>query len=106
MPAHTWSDKEKKIARRAFDAALERELAALLAEFKQKALGANNFDDLWAIQGYLAERQRVLDSRYDYRYSQLEMVFAMLLREGRIDEAELHGLAEEKLVTIRLWLGR
>lgn len=53
-----WSDKEKKIARRAFDAALERERAAILEEFKQKAASANSFEDLWAIQAYLEKTQR------------------------------------------------
>lgn len=34
---------------------------------------------------------------YDYRYSQLIFVFVGLLREGRINEEQLHGLSEEKL---------
>lgn len=97
-----WTDKEKKIARRAFDLALERERDALLAEFKQKALAANDFDDLWNIQSYLRDKQRELDTKFDYRYSQLEMVFAVLLRDKRISEAELDGLAEERLAAIRL----
>jgi hypothetical protein len=96
-----WSDKEKKIARRAFDAAVDRERAALLAEFKQKAADANDFEDLWAIQKYLVDRLRAVDSKYDYRYSQLVFGFGILLREKRISEAELAGLAEEKLAMIR-----
>ena len=50
MSDQPWSPKEKKIARSAFDAALERELAASLAEFKQKALAATSFDDLWEMR--------------------------------------------------------
>jgi hypothetical protein len=50
------------------------------------------------------ETQRTLDSRYDYRYSQLIFVFAALLRERRLAEVELEGLSEEKLATIRLIL--
>lgn len=101
-----WTDKEKKIARRAFDAALERELAATLAAFQKKAAGAHSFDDLWDIHDYLEKTQRALDSKYDYRYSQLVFVFAQLLRDRRITEAELAGLSEEKLGAIRLLLGR
>ena len=99
-----WSDKEKKIARRAFDAAVDRERVAFLAEFKQKAAEANDFDDLWEIREYLAERQRALAHKYDYRYSQLLFVFGILLREKRIAEAELAGLAEDKLIVIRRFL--
>lgn len=105
MLSEKWTDKEKKIARRAFDAALERELAATLAEFKQKATSAHSFDDLWAILDYLEKTQRALDSKYDYRYSQLIFVFANLRREGRVTAAELEGLSEAKLNTIRLLLG-
>lgn len=99
-----WTDKEKKIARRAFDAALEREKAATFAAFKQKATSAHSFDDLWAIHQFLEHTYRAIDSKYDYRYSQLIFVFARLLRERRITESELAGLSEEKLGAIRLLL--
>ncbi|MDB5919733.1 MAG: uncharacterized protein JWR40_3967 [Massilia sp.] len=101
MPDQKWSDKEKKTARRAFDAALDRERAALLAEFKQKALDAQGFDDLWAIHAYLEKTLRAIDAKYDYRYSKLVFVFAVLLRERRLSEAELEGLSADKLATIR-----
>ncbi|MES2759711.1 MAG: hypothetical protein V4693_20255 [Pseudomonadota bacterium] len=101
MSTDKWSDKEKKVARRAFDIALERERDALLAEFKLKAVAANNFDDLWEIRQYLKERLNGVDSKYDYRYSQLIYVFGFLLREKRVTEEELAGIAEEKLKLIR-----
>lgn len=94
----------EKIARRAFDSALERERTALLAEFKQKAAKANDFDDLWDIHEYLTERQRALEHKYDYRYSQLIFVLGILLREKRVTEDELAGLAEDKLAAIRFFL--
>lgn len=104
MSVDKWSDKEKKIAHRAFDAAVERERAALLVEFKQKAADAKDFDDLWDIREYLTDRQRALEYKYDFRYSQLNFVFGMLLREQRVTEAELAGFAEDKLVAIRSFL--
>lgn len=104
MSIDKWSDKEKKIAHRAFDAAVGRERTALLAEFKQKAADASDFDDLWDIREYLKERQRALEYKYDYRYSQLIFVFGMLLREKRVTETELAGLAQDKLVAIRSFL--
>ena len=41
-----WSDSEKKLARRAFEAALTHELAELMAEFKAKAAAAAEPDDM------------------------------------------------------------
>ena len=40
MTDFKWSDAEKKIARRAFDVALQRELAALLKQLKGRAAKA------------------------------------------------------------------
>jgi hypothetical protein len=39
--------------------------------------------------------------KYDYRYSQLNLVFGRLLREKWIDEEDLRGLGEDKLPAIR-----
>lgn len=38
MDPITWSTTEKKIARQAFDSALSREEASLLADFKARAI--------------------------------------------------------------------
>jgi hypothetical protein len=86
MAIDHWSDKEKKIARSAFDAALQRERVALLDEVKHMAAGAKDFDDVWAIEDYLKKKRREIDSKYDYRYSQLRIVFTILLAEGRVTE--------------------
>ena len=91
-----WSESEKKLSRRLFEAALEAELAEVIAEFKAKAVGATTPDEMWAVQGYLAHKHREIDEKYDYRYSQLLLVFSRLVREGRLKEAQLHGLSEEK----------
>jgi len=101
MSATDWSASEKKIARRVFDAALDRELAEVMAEFKDKAARAETPEDIWAVKRYLERVQRDIDSKYDYRYSQLPFVFGRLLREKRIKEEELAGIAEDKLDYIR-----
>jgi hypothetical protein len=95
-----WSDSEKKIARRAFDAALARELSSLLASMKSSALEASTPDDIWALHDLLSEKRKEIDRKYDYRYSQLIYVFARLLREKWITESDLEGLKEDKLVAI------
>ena len=101
MPGATWSESEKKIARRVFQAALRRELAEVMAEFKEKAANAKEPEDMWAVQEYLARMQREIDSKYDFRYSQLILVFGRLLHEQRIQDSDLVGIAEDKLAYIR-----
>jgi hypothetical protein len=96
-----WSDSEKKLARQVYDKALKSELANILAEFKSKAAAASNVSEMWALEDYLIDRRREIDSKYDYRYSQLLFVFARLIREGRIDEDALSGLLPEKRAVIR-----
>lgn len=96
-----WSASEKKIARSVFDMALASELTELIAEFKRRAAPASSAEDLWKIQQYLQRRQHELNEKYDYRYSQLPLVFGKLVREGRVRESQLIGLAEDKLSIIR-----
>ena len=93
----TWSASEKKLSRRLFDAALEAELAEVMAEFKAKAASATTPQDMWDVQEFLARKGREIDEKYDYRHSQLVLVFAKLIREGRLKEEQLECLAEEKL---------
>lgn len=100
MSAEKWSDREKKLANRVFEAALSAELAETLADFKAKASAANIAEDMWKIQKHLLKVQRDIDGKYDYRYSQLCFVFGRLVREGRINRAELEGLSAEKLELI------
>lgn len=96
-----WSQSEKKIARRVFDTALEAELAEIMAEFKARAAAAATPDEMWELEGYLGHKRSEIAEKYDYRYSQLILVFARLLREGRIGQDQLDGLSEEKLSYIR-----
>ena len=96
-----WSKSEKAIARTAFDAALKRELQQVMQQVKQKANQINEPAQMWALERYLTERRKEIDSKYDFRTSHLTRVFGMLLHEGRITEQELHGLGEDKVTTIR-----
>jgi Photoprotection regulator fluorescence recovery protein len=96
-----WSHAEKTVARRAFDLGLGKELAALLQEAKGRAARIEEPSELWDLESWLTERRREIDRRYDYRYSILPLVFAQLLRVGRLTEDDLHGLRQEKLDLIR-----
>jgi len=96
-----WSRSEKIIARKAFDAALGRELHEVIQEAKKMASQIQQSSDLWDLEHYLTERRKEIDRKYDYRYSQLTHVFGKLLHEKRLREEELGGLREDKLESIR-----
>src|SRR5579863_10245047 len=96
-----WSRSEKIIARKAFDAALGRELHEVIQEAKRMASQIQHSSDLWDLEHYLTQRRKEIDSKYDYRYSQLTRVFGKLLHEGRLREEDLRGLREDKLNSIR-----
>ena len=96
-----WSDAEKAVARRAFDRALSKELEALIRDAKGRAAKIEELSELWGLESWLTKRRREIDRRYDYRYSVLPLVFAHLLRDGRLTEDDLHGLGQGKLALIR-----
>jgi Photoprotection regulator fluorescence recovery protein len=96
-----WSPPEKKVARRAFEAALESALAKVMTEFKRRAEAATTPAEMWETESYLRQQRRQIDETFDYRYSQLPLVFARLIHAGHLDENRLGGLSEEKLKIIR-----
>ena len=96
----TWSKSEKVIARKAFDAALGRELLEVIQEAKRMANRIQHSSDLWDLEHYLTERRKEIDRKYDYRYSQVTDVFGRLLHERRVTEEELRGLREDKMKLI------
>ena len=99
--APIWSRSEKIVARKAFDAALGRELHEVIQETQKMASQIQQSSDLWDLEHYLTERRKEIDRKYDYRYSQLTHVFGKLLHEKRLGEEELGGLREDKLKSIR-----
>jgi hypothetical protein len=96
-----WSRSEKIIARKAFDAALGRELHEVIQETQKMASQIQQSSDLWDLEHHLTQRRKEIDRKYDYRYSQLTHVFGRLLYENRLREEELRGLGEDKLKPIR-----
>ena len=104
MYEETWSRSEKAVARRAYDQAYDRELAALVNEVRRLAKQITEPGHIWALHDFLTQKRKEIDSKYDYRYSQLVFVFARLIRDGWLSEEELEGLGEEKRARIRAWL--
>jgi hypothetical protein len=98
----SWTAAEKKAARRAFDKAFEAQCGVIEAEVKRMIASASTPSDIWRVHDYLSERRRTVDQIYDYRYSVLLLVFARLLRDGWLTEADLAGLHKEKIASIKL----
>ena len=97
----SWFGSDKAIARKAFDAALKRELHEVMQETKKMASQINEPDDLWDLELYLTERRKDINRKYDPRGSRLKDVLGRLLYENRLSEDDLRGLREEKIKSIR-----
>ncbi len=95
-----WTGAEKKVARRAFDAALQRHLSAITAEAKRMMANVTDPSELWQVEAYLTESRKTVDRIYQFRYSDLLRVFSILLRDEWLKEADLVGLQPEKIADI------
>src|SRR5215467_14087483 len=96
-----WSRSERAIARKVFDAALNRELHQIVRETKQRANRIKEPADVWELEHYLTRRRKDIDSRYEFRSSRLTRTLGMLLCEQRISEEELKPFSEDKRLAIR-----
>jgi hypothetical protein len=96
-----WSTAEKRIARRAFERALEREVTALIEEAKKRATRLSTPNDLWALERWLTDRHEEVRETFDFRYSVLPVVFAKLFDRRLLTEHDVEELSREKVELIR-----
>jgi hypothetical protein len=96
----SWSKKEKKIVRKAFDEAYQRECSAIIERAKEMLTSISAPHEIWKLHDLLTESRDDVDLKYDYRYSVLISVFSRLMREGWLKESDLVGLSEEKIERI------
>jgi hypothetical protein len=68
-----------------------------MQETKKRAAEMDAPASLWQLEEYLFKRRKEIDRKYDYRYSQLPMVFGILIREGRLTLEDVQGLGQDKL---------
>jgi hypothetical protein len=87
-----WSKAEKKVAKEAFDMAYHRECKKIIIDIKKYKL--EQPEDIWFLSEMLKEHEKEINQIYDYRYSQLVMVFAILIKRGFLSIKELEGLSE------------
>ena len=98
----TWTAAEKRLARKIFDRAFQKQCASVAAEAKKMIASASVPSDIWRVHDYLSQHRRAVDELYDYRYSVLLNVFARLLGEGWLTEADLIGLQKDKIERIKI----
>jgi photoprotection regulator FRP-like protein len=72
----------KVSARRAFDAALEREIHQVIQEAKRMASQIKLSADQWDLEHYLTQRRKEIDRKYDFRGSRLTDLLGRLLHEN------------------------
>ena len=95
-----WTAAEKKVARRAFDLALERHLSAITAQAKRMMANVADPSELWQVEAYLTESRKTVDRIFQFRYSELLRVFSTLMLDEWLTEADLVGLQPEKIADI------
>ena len=100
----TWSKTEKDVAKKIYANAYDKECRAILAHVQGMLAKLTDAEDVWKIHDYLSEQRKEFAGKYDYRYSVLPLVFARLIREGWLSEADLQGLREDKLEGIQSML--
>ena len=73
----------------------------LIDELRKRSAKLASPTDTWDMHHYLTNRLHEIERRYDFRYSQLVFVFGRLMREKRLNERDIEGLAAEKIDAIR-----
>lgn len=57
-------------------------------------------EEFWELHDYLSEQRRMVDTKYDYRYSVLISLFGRLVAERWLSLDDLAGLTDEKIQLI------
>ena len=96
----TWSEAEKKIARKAFDRAFERQCTTITEKAKRMLATSSPPHGIWQVHDYLSRERKKVGQTYDYRYSVLISVFAELLRQGWLKRADLAGHTNDAWIVV------
>ena len=94
-----WTKTEKKIAKKVFDLAKSRAYQDLIDTINSKVINSQN--QIWELRDLLNEKAKEFDDKFDYRYSQLLILFMRYINEGLLGIEELEGLSENKIDIIR-----
>lgn len=96
-----WSQTEKKIARRIFDLAFQREMDSIKQNLYEKVANLKENSDVWKLHDYLTDCRYDIDKKYDYRYSRLLIVFGVLYAQGFLNDDDIKDFRQEKIDFIK-----
>jgi hypothetical protein len=96
-----WSNAEKILAREAYDRAYERECTKISEKVRGMLSSMEDPKEIWKIYDYLRKNRRDMDSKYDYRYLILIIVFGKLMREGLILDSDIDKFSQDKIDAIK-----
>ncbi|DAB34043.1 MAG TPA: hypothetical protein CFH82_07460 [Sulfurospirillum sp. UBA12182] len=82
-----WSNSDKKSARVLFELAKKRDYTKLIHNIKNFSLEKE--ENVWDLKTYLNDQAKEFDTKYDYRYSMLPILFACYIEEGLLSDDEL-----------------
>ena len=99
MSYDNWSKSEKEVARKVFNMAKKRAYDNLINTINSKKIQSS--DDIWSLRDLLNEKAIEFDNIFDYRYSQLVILFVRYVQDGLLDIEELTGLSEDKISVIK-----
>lgn len=96
---NNWTKAEKQIAKKVFNLAKSRAYQDLIDTINSKTINSQN--QIWELRDLLNKKAKEFDNKFDYRYSQLLMLFMRYINEGLLRIEELEGLSEDKIYIIR-----
>jgi len=96
---NNWTKAEKQIAKKVFNLAKSRAYQDLIDTINSKVINSQN--QIWELRDLLNKKAKEFDDKFDYRYSQLLILFIRYINEGLLSIEELEGLSEDKIYMIR-----
>jgi hypothetical protein len=96
---NNWTKAEKQIAKKVFNLAKSRAYQNLIDTINSKVINSQN--QVWELRDLLNRKAKEFDEKFDYRYSQLLILFIRYINEGLLSIEELEGLSEDKIYIIR-----
>jgi len=97
-----WSSEEKRIALAALKKSYENEVNELIKTVRENAGSISQLEEVWQLHDFLSAKRHEIDGRYDDRESFLMFTLSQLVKDGRLEMAELEELSSEKKAKVRV----
>ena len=91
-----WTKAEKELARELFQTIRKREFEKLTLDIQNKSSIIENENDIWNLREFLNEKEKEMDSKYDFRYSVLIDQFIFFINDSLLSLDEISSFSKEK----------